>query len=460
MKKRLTALLTAVFLSMGICAFAEPDSEPTAAPETVATESVLESTAEPTADPETEATAEPAEPTAAPEAPAISEPAPVQASSGLTASSVDLILYMQKHPLVQDSFATIELYSVDDVLLDTQREWVGGITDRLEMHFNVPQYTLGQSFKVKLVEGLNSLQYYDTVYYRGDVFYIETYHYIDDNGESVCGNSFIMTGDPIYKKAVVLYNQYGMLQLSPAARLIDGVTYVPVRQAAENLGLSVRYDGKYNSVAVNIGNKEVAYNIGSSVTNFFGKDKEMNGSTRSIDGYVFVPVRSLADAFETGLEVKDFGDHLDVIMGKSQVVADYYNSFYVNQKGIGSKTNYLIWVSKSEYKVRAYKGQQHTWVPIGEFTCAIGAPDTPTVTGQFDYFSRETSWDYDGYYVGPIMRFYNGYALHSTLLYYGGGEYDGRVGVQISHGCVRLHPQDINWLVENIPLYSRVWVTD
>ena len=250
------------------------------------------------------------------------------------------------------------------------------------------------------------------------------------------------------------------MDLSPAARLIDGVTYVPLRQVAESLGLSVRYDGYYNSVAVNIGDREVAYNIGSPITNYFGEDRMMNGSTRSIDGYVFVPVRSLAEAFETGIQVLDFVDHFDVILGKSQVVQDYYDSFYVNQMGIGSKTNYLIWVSKSEYKVRAYTGQQHTWVPIAEFPCAIGAPETPTITGQFDYFSRESTWDYGTYYVGPIMRFYNGYALHSTLLYYGGGEYDGRVGVQISHGCVRLHPDDINWLVDNIPLYTRIWVTD
>lgn len=377
-----------------------------------------------------------------------------------TATTLDITINMIDHPLVQDSFAKLELYSEDGTLLDTQREWVGGITDRIDLHFTVAPYYLGQKFKVKLVEGLNSLQYYDTIYYPGNEFYIETYEYTDENGVHVCGNSFVMTGDPLFKKDVVVYNQYGMMSLSPKARLIDGVTYVPVRQVAESLGLKVRYDGKYNSVAVNIGNREVAYNIGSDITNFFGKDEYMQGKTVSLDGFVFVPVRSLAESFETGIEVKDFGDHLDVIIGESKTVNDYYDSFYVNRMGIGSKTNYLIWVSKSEYKVRAYKGQQYKWEQIAEFPCAIGAPSTPTITGQFDYISRETAWNYDGYYVGPIMRFYNGYALHSTLLYYGGGEYDGRVGVQISHGCVRLHPGDINWLVDNIPLYSRIWVTE
>ena len=71
-----------------------------------------------------------------------------------------------------------------------------------------------------------------------------------------------------------------------------------------------------------------------------------------------------------------------------------------------------------------------------------------------------TVWDYPGYYVGPVMRFHNGYALHSTLLYYGGGEYDGRVRVNISHGCVRLHPQDINWLASYIPLGTKIYITN
>lgn len=376
------------------------------------------------------------------------------------ASSVDLVIDMEEHPLVVDSFAVVELYSPEDVLLASASEWVGGITERIVLHFDTPEYVLGQTFKVKLVSGLNWLQYYDTQYHPGSVFYIDTYGYYDENGSHVTGNDFLMTGDPLFTRDVVVYNEYGMMDLSPKARLIDGVTYVPVRQVAESLGLNVRYDGRYNSVAVSIGNKEVAYNINSPITNYFGRDEMMNGTTRSIGGYVFVPVRSLAEAFETGIEVLDFIDHFDVILGESQVVDDYYDSFYVNRMGIGSKTNYLVWVSKSEYKVRAYKGQQYKWEPIGEFPCAIGAPGTPTITGQFDYISRESAWHYGTYYVGPIMRFYNGYALHSTLLYYGGGEYDGRVGVQISHGCVRLHPQDINWLVDNIPLYSRIWVTE
>ena len=68
-------------------------------------------------------------------------------------------------------------------------------------------------------------------------------------------------------------------------------------------------------------------------------------------------------------------------------------------------------------------------------------------------------WDYGTYYVGPALVFYGGYALHSTLLYYGGGEYDGTVGAGISHGCIRMHPQDINWIDSYVPVGTKIYIT-
>ena len=58
------------------------------------------------------------------------------------------------------------------------------------------------------------------------------------------------------------------------------------------------------------------------------------------------------------------------------------------------------------------------------------------------------------------MRFYKGYAIHSTLLRYDGSDYDGRVGKQISHGCVRVKPENINWMVSMIPLYTKIYITN
>lgn len=132
----------------------------------------------------------------------------------------------------------------------------------------------------------------------------------------------------------------------------------------------------------------------------------------------------------------------------------------VNDKNIWSDTPYLIWVSKGNFTVSVFLKQNGKWDCIKSFPCSIGAPGTPTVTGQFRYYQYQNRWQYNGYYVGPIMRFYNGYAIHSTLVNNNGTDRDGRVGKMISHGCVRVRPENIRWLTDYIPLGTKIYITN
>lgn len=133
---------------------------------------------------------------------------------------------------------------------------------------------------------------------------------------------------------------------------------------------------------------------------------------------------------------------------------------FVNEKGTKSDTPYLVWVSKKNYKVSVFLESDEGWECIKDFGCSIGAPNTPTVTGEFKYHQYQPKWYYSGYYVGPVMRFYRGYAIHSTLIKNDGTDYDGRIGMQISLGCVRVRPEDINWLVYYIPMNTKIYVTN
>ena len=134
---------------------------------------------------------------------------------------------------------------------------------------------------------------------------------------------------------------------------------------------------------------------------------------------------------------------------------------FVNKSGVSSATNYLVWVSKKDYKVTVFLGSKGNWQYVKSFDCAIGAPSTPTITGQFEYYMYQPRWSYDTYYVGPVMRFARGgYAIHSTLLRYNGSSADGRLRMKISHGCVRVAPENIKWLVDYIPLHTRVYITE
>ncbi len=134
---------------------------------------------------------------------------------------------------------------------------------------------------------------------------------------------------------------------------------------------------------------------------------------------------------------------------------------YINGTMIDSKTKYFIWVSKAQFKVNVFEGERGKWRLIKSFPCSIGAKETPTITGIFEYFQHQDRWTYPTYYVGPIMRFApKGYALHSVLMRYNGGFADARVGKMISHGCVRMLPDDIKWLAGTMPIGTRVYVTE
>ena len=450
MKKILGMFLAVSIVLSGIGAFAE-----TASPTPAETPQV---TAEPTVSPGT--TVEPTETTTPAAEPTVKPTSTPTIPENELSTQFVLNIDITSHQYIISNDVTIELYSSSDELLGSITENVSQDTSSLNLIFNVPQYRMGEKFKVKLVSGLRSLKYYDKKIEPDGILEVQTYGYLNENGEYVQNNGCAMNGNPNYDKELCMYVSGNFLQdVSPRARIVDGIAMMPVRAIGEAMGLKVTYDPKYDSVVCSVGSDQVIFNANSAYTTIFGNDTYAPHATVYIEGSLFVPVRTLAESFNSSLDVLDFDDHLDIIIGESPMVKEYRNRTPVNKNGITSRTNYLVWVSKHEYKVRVYQGSQYNWELQKEFPCALGAWNTPTITGQFEYIER-TEWDYPSYYVGPVLRFYNGYALHSTLLYYNGTEYDGRVGVNISHGCVRLHPSDINWIANTIPFYTRIYITE
>lgn len=178
------------------------------------------------------------------------------------------------------------------------------------------------------------------------------------------------------------------------------------------------------------------------------------------DTMPFVPLSRVAEYFECGYNViSDDIYQKNVSISISKHCEAYKEAAFVNERGYESDTDYLVWVSKKDYTVNVYLGGKGNWRLIRSAKCAIGAPASPTIEGVFKYHQYQNRWQYDGYYCGPIMRFYRGYALHSTLIRNNGTIYDNRVGERISHGCVRLRPDDINYLVAYVSLGSTVVVT-
>lgn len=408
-----------------------------------------------------EATALPAptatiEPSASPTPTATAAPHVVPTADTLTIDCT--INPTNAHP----SIGYFELYDTNGTLLDYTSQTINDTVTGFSLTFRVPTYELGKSFRLKLSYGMKALQYYDTFAYVGDSLNITTYTYTNDAGQPVIGNHFLMTAYPDLEKKVNLYID-GKLQ-SVKSRVIDGTLMVPVLQTAPLLGITdVKLDYNYNSVRVAVGKKDILFNIGSTYTTLFGGDWYTPVPTTWLNDDAYVQLRLLAEAFNCPLAVYDHYDYMDVLLSASQDAAAMLTSSkeqYVHNAGLTSQTDYLIWVSKANYEVNVFHKNGGLWQLIDSMPCAIGTDKTPTCVGTYRYYEKIDRWKYPDFYVGPVMRFNGGYAIHSTLLKYDGSNYNAAVRKKLSHGCIRVRPDKMNWLISTIPMYTTVHVTN
>ena len=123
-----------------------------------------------------------------------------------------------------------------------------------------------------------------------------------------------------------------------------------------------------------------------------------------------------------------------------------------------SNTNYLILVDRSACKVGVFSGRCGNWGMINYWNCAPGKPSTPTVSGVFKVQSKGYYFDSGAARCYWYTQFYGNYLFHSVLYNKNGTLQDGRVGMQLSHGCVRLEIGNAKWIYDNIPAGTTVVV--
>jgi lipoprotein-anchoring transpeptidase ErfK/SrfK len=131
---------------------------------------------------------------------------------------------------------------------------------------------------------------------------------------------------------------------------------------------------------------------------------------------------------------------------------------FINGKGYKSNTNYYIWVDTKNKKVNIFQGTQGEWKLVRSMLCTVGAPSTPTVKGFFSVKDKGTMFRVDSSSICKYWtRFHNGYLFHTVLLNNDGSIKDGRLGMQLSRGCVRLSIEDAKYIYEKIPAGTAVW---
>ena len=122
--------------------------------------------------------------------------------------------------------------------------------------------------------------------------------------------------------------------------------------------------------------------------------------------------------------------------------------------GYSSGTGYLILVSRAEHLVGVFSGSRGNWNLIHNWTCVVGKPSTPTITGTFrtSGFKRpHLTTDSRAIYCTQIS---GGYFFHSILVS------ESELGNSLSHGCVRLPYDAAYWIYTNIGAGTTVAIYD
>lgn len=133
---------------------------------------------------------------------------------------------------------------------------------------------------------------------------------------------------------------------------------------------------------------------------------------------------------------------------------------FVNSKDYTSSTSYLIWVDLKNFKVNVFKGSKSSWLLVHSYLCTIGKASTPTPKGTFTvgikglYFGVEK-----GYKCWYYTQFKGNYLFHSILYNLDGSIRDGRLGMALSDGCVRLAKENAKWIYDSIPQGTKVIIS-
>lgn len=345
------------------------------------------------------------------------------------------------------------LYDSDKNFCGAQRIWVTDTLKEEKLIFDIPGIYHSNTLYFKVFSGAERISFLGQDYKTEELIPLAL--------SPAKKNEFTIDAIPLSAEAVKCYANGWELYFKNPAKLINGVCMIPVEEYTEALWMKhcFYFDEANNRIEVSANGHEVVFYLDGHDMYKDGEIFYTDSTPIKINQTIYVPFRFLVESL--GGEV--FAKYEDGLLNaESKLVYEGLTKSerFVNDNSIKSKTDYLIWVSKKDYKVTVFVDRHGTWKEIRSFDCSIGAPDTPTITGEFDYFSKEPRWSYPTYYVEPIMRFYSGYALHSTLIRYNGATADGRLRKQISHGCVRLAPPSINWLADTIPLYTKVYITD
>ncbi len=135
--------------------------------------------------------------------------------------------------------------------------------------------------------------------------------------------------------------------------------------------------------------------------------------------------------------------------------SDQVRMYYMAQN-YASNTDWLIMVDTSLNRIGIFRGSKGNWSWSRFWLCSTGKPLTPTVLGEYKVYGKGYSFG-SGFTCYYYTQFYGDYLIHSVTYYQNTfNVMDGRLGMNLSHGCVRLDINNAKWVYDNVPYNTKV----
>lgn len=119
-------------------------------------------------------------------------------------------------------------------------------------------------------------------------------------------------------------------------------------------------------------------------------------------------------------------------------------------QGQYSSTGWLVVIDTRVNQLALFTGSHNDWHLDRWWPCSTGAPGTPTITGTYRMGIKLYSFGvgFKCYYASQIL---GDYLIHSGTYYDDGRLMDNRMGMYISHGCVRLDIANARYIYNEVP---------
>ena len=161
-------------------------------------------------------------------------------------------------------------------------------------------------------------------------------------------------------------------------------------------------------------------------------------------------------AMATGMHTIDGESYYFDASGKMRDLTADEQYMTSKAQGYYSSTNWLIMVDTTRNQLGIYYGSKGNWGLKYFWQCSTGAAATPTVLGEYTVTGKGYSFG-DGFTCYYYTQFWGDYLIHSVTYYQNTFTVmEGKMGVNISHGCVRLPIDRAKWIYDNIPYRTKV----